>query len=160
MREIIGQMPDGTYQSSILAEDTGHGRGDQKITAEATVDGDDLYLRLGAPEQLDFYTNSYRSNTMSGVYAGLMMFAQVEPLRCRRHSHRQSIFVVANDVVGVALIEHWQPPKAFHDVAEPESTASEIGSGSLPRRPRALPVGRAGGGCEESYGIGKGHVGS
>ena len=79
MREIIGHMPDGTYQSSILAEDTGHGRGDQRITAEATVDGDDLYLRLDAPEQLDFYTNSYMSNTMSGVYAGLMMFAQVEP---------------------------------------------------------------------------------
>ena len=79
MRDIVRRMPDGTYRSSVLAEDSGHGRGDQKISAEAIVDGDDLYLRLEAPEQLDFFTNSYLSNTMSGVYAGLMMFAQVQP---------------------------------------------------------------------------------
>ena len=80
MRSIIRQrLPDGAYRASVVAEDTGHGHGDQTLSAEITVDDDELTIRLEAPEQLDYYTNSYRSNTLSGINAGLMMFAQVQP---------------------------------------------------------------------------------
>ena len=63
----------------MFAEDTGHGRGDQLLRTEVIVDGDELHIKLDAPQQLEYYTNSYRSNTLSGVYAGLLMFAQVQP---------------------------------------------------------------------------------
>lgn len=79
MRTVIRRLPDGVYRSSVVAEDAGHGRGDQTISAEICVDDDELSIRLDAPPQLDFYTNSYRSNTLSGVYAGLMMFTQIKP---------------------------------------------------------------------------------
>ena len=79
MREKIRDLPDGTYESSVFAEDTGHGRGDQLLRTEVIVDGDELHIKLDAPQQLEYYTNSYRSNTLSGVYAGLLMFAQVQP---------------------------------------------------------------------------------
>ena len=80
MRSLIRErLPNGTYRASVIAEDTGHGRGDQTLSAEITVDDDELTIRLEAPEQLDYYTNSYRSNTLSGINAGLMMFVQVQP---------------------------------------------------------------------------------
>ena len=80
MRDIIRErLPNGAYRASVVAEDTGHGRGDQTLSAEITVADDELAIRLEAPPQLDYYTNSYRSNTLSGINAGLMMFAQVEP---------------------------------------------------------------------------------
>ncbi len=79
MREKISALPDGVYESTVIAEDTGHGRGDQTLYAEITIAADEIRIRLDSPPQLDYYTNSYRSNTLSGVYAGLMMFAQVQP---------------------------------------------------------------------------------
>ena len=80
MRSIIRErLPDGTYRASVVAEDTGHGRGDQTLSAEIRVVDDEIAISLEAPPQLDYYTNSYRSNTLSGINAGLMMFAQVEP---------------------------------------------------------------------------------
>ena len=79
MRDKIRQLKDGTYSASVIAEDTGHGRGDQILRTEIIVKGDQLNIKLDAPPQLPYYTNSYRSNTLSGVYAGLLMFAQVQP---------------------------------------------------------------------------------
>ena len=79
MRAKIRALPDGVYHSSVVAEDTGHGRGHQTLEAELNVARDTLEIALKAPPQLDFFTNSYRSNTLSGVYAGLLMWAQVQP---------------------------------------------------------------------------------
>lgn len=79
MREKISALPDGTYPSTVLAEDTGHGRGHQTLQAEIVVSGDAIKIKLDSPPQLDFFTNSYRSNTLSGVYCGLLMWAQVQP---------------------------------------------------------------------------------
>ncbi|MBS1878931.1 MAG: hydantoinase B/oxoprolinase family protein [Actinobacteria bacterium] len=79
MRGRIAKLPDGVYRSSVLAEDMGHGHGDQELRCEVEVRGDDLHVRLDAPPQLDFFINSYRSNTMSGICAALMMFTQVRP---------------------------------------------------------------------------------
>ncbi len=79
MRDRLRSLPDGVYESGVLAEDTGHGRGHQALEAEITVVGDELKIVLASPPQLDFFTNSYRSNTLSGVYAGLLMWAQVQP---------------------------------------------------------------------------------
>lgn len=79
MRDKIKALPDGVYHSSVVAEDTGHGRGHQTLKAEIQVAQDELNITLAAPPQLDFFTNSYRSNTLSGVYAGLLMWAQVQP---------------------------------------------------------------------------------
>ena len=79
MRTRIRSLPDGVYHSSVVAEDTGHGRGHQTLEAEIKVVEDELNITLASPPQLDFFTNSYRSNTLSGVYAGLLMWAQVQP---------------------------------------------------------------------------------
>src|SRR5262249_18044742 len=76
---IVRGVRDGIYRSSVIAEDVGHGLGDQTITAEVTVAEDSLKISLEAPPQLPFFTNQYRSNSLSGIYAGLMMFAQVLP---------------------------------------------------------------------------------
>ena len=45
----------------------------------ATIAGDTLRVALSAPPQIPFYTNSYRANTTSAVYLGLIMFLQPEP---------------------------------------------------------------------------------
>ena len=79
MRAKLRALPDGVYHSSVIAEDTGHGRGHQTLEAEINVVEDTLEIALKAPPQLEFFTNSYRSNTLSGVYAGLLMWAQVQP---------------------------------------------------------------------------------
>ncbi|NKC02234.1 MAG: hydantoinase B/oxoprolinase family protein [Pseudomonadales bacterium] len=79
MRDKIRALPDGTYPSTVLAEDTGHGRGHQTLEAEIVVRDDSINISLDSPPQLDFFTNSYRSNTLSGVYCGLLMWAQVQP---------------------------------------------------------------------------------
>jgi N-methylhydantoinase B len=76
---IVAALPDGIYHGEAISEDPGHGRGDQLIAAEVEIRGARAAVRLTAPPQLDFYTNSYRSNTLSGVYAGFLMFAQVQP---------------------------------------------------------------------------------
>lgn len=79
MRARISALPDGVYHSRVSAEDTGHGRGPQTLQARLEVAGDALKISLDSPPQLDFFTNSYRSNTLSGVYAGLLMWAQAQP---------------------------------------------------------------------------------
>ena len=38
-----------------------------------------MKVALEAPPQIPFYTNSYRANTTSAVYLGLIMFLQPEP---------------------------------------------------------------------------------
>jgi N-methylhydantoinase B len=78
MRRRIAELPDGTYSASRLVEDVGHGLGDQEIGVTATIAGDRLLIELRAPEQIPFYTNSYRANTTSAVYLGLIMFLQPE----------------------------------------------------------------------------------
>jgi N-methylhydantoinase B len=79
MRRAIANLPDGIHRGSRLVEDVGHGLGDKEIAVEVEVRGDRMRISLDAPPQLPFYTNSYRANTTSGVYLGLVMFLQPEP---------------------------------------------------------------------------------
>jgi len=79
MRRSISQLPDGRFSGTKLVEDIGHGLGDQEIAVTVTVEGDRLRVALEAPPQLPFYTNSYRANTTSAVYLGLIMFVQPDP---------------------------------------------------------------------------------
>jgi len=79
MRRRISELPDGTFSGSRLVEDVGHGLGDQEIDVTMTITGDRLRVALQAPEQIPFYTNSYRANTTSAVYLGLIMFLQPDP---------------------------------------------------------------------------------
>jgi N-methylhydantoinase B len=79
MRRAVAGLPDGVFTGSRLVEDVGHGLGDKEIRVTVTIDGDRLVVALDAPPQLPFYTNSYRANTTSGVYLGLIMFLQPEP---------------------------------------------------------------------------------
>ena len=65
---------------SRFVEDIGHGLGDKEIEVAVEVRGrraaDRARLRR---RRLPFYTNSYRANTTSAVYLGLVMFLQPEP---------------------------------------------------------------------------------
>jgi N-methylhydantoinase B len=79
MRQRISELPDGTFTGSRFVEDLGHGLGDLEVGVTATVTGDRLRIALAAPPQIPFYTNSYRANTTSAVYLGLIMFLQPEP---------------------------------------------------------------------------------
>ena len=79
MRALVSQVPDGTTTGTALVEDTGHGLGDIYITATATIDNDTLHISLESPPQIPYYINSYWSNTVSGVYLGLVMWAQLPP---------------------------------------------------------------------------------
>lgn len=79
MRRRIAELPDGVHTGRRLVEDIGHGLGDKEIEATITVQGQELKIALAAPPQLPFYTNSYRANTTSGVYLGLIMFMQPDP---------------------------------------------------------------------------------
>jgi len=72
-------LRDGSFVGSKLVEDVGHGLGDQEIGVRISVRGDGLRVQLAAPPQLPFYTNSYRANTTSAVYLGLIMFLQPPP---------------------------------------------------------------------------------
>jgi N-methylhydantoinase B len=79
MREVVRMTPDGTTVGHATVEDTGHGLGVMEISATATVNGDELTITLGSPPQIPFFTNSYQSNTMSGVYLGIAAWAQLPP---------------------------------------------------------------------------------
>jgi N-methylhydantoinase B len=79
MRRRIAALPDGVHRGSRLVEDVGHGLGDKEIGVEVEIRGDELRIRLEAPAQIPYYTNSYRANTTSGVYLGLVMFMQPAP---------------------------------------------------------------------------------
>jgi N-methylhydantoinase B len=79
MRALVSAIPDGTSVGMAIMEDTGHGLGDIELKAHVTVEGDQLHIRLESPPQIPYYANSYKSNTISGVYLGLIMWAQVPP---------------------------------------------------------------------------------
>lgn len=79
MRSIIAAVPDGTYSGTSLLEDTGHGFGELAITAEVTIKDDSCHIAINSPPQVPFYVNSYEGNSYSGIYLGMMMFAQLPP---------------------------------------------------------------------------------
>jgi len=79
MRALIAQVPDGTYTGVSTIEDAGHGFGDLDITATVTVKGDECRIQIDSPPQIPYFINSYEGNSYSGVYLGVMMFAQLPP---------------------------------------------------------------------------------
>ncbi len=79
MRALIAEVPDGTYSGTAVLEDAGHGFGDFDITATLTVTGDSCHIAIASPPQIPYFINSYEGNSHSGVYLGLMMFAQLPP---------------------------------------------------------------------------------
>ena len=79
MRAFIADIPDGRYRGSSVLEDAGHGCGDIEIAADVTVEGDCMDVTLSSPPQIPYFINSYAANSLSGVYLGLMMFAQLPP---------------------------------------------------------------------------------
>jgi len=79
MRHLVSSIPDGRYMGEAVLEDSGHGFGELTITATVTVKKDTLHIEVASPPQIPYFINSYSGNTMSGVYLGLMMFAQVPP---------------------------------------------------------------------------------
>ncbi len=79
MRSLIAGVPDGTYAGTAVLEDAGHGFGDFDITATVTIEGDSCHIRIDSPPQVPYFINSYEGNSHSGVYLGLMMFAQLPP---------------------------------------------------------------------------------
>ena len=79
MRSVIASVPNGSYVGSAVLEDAGHGLGDFTITAHLTVTDDHCHIRIESPPQVPYYINSYEGNSHSGIYLGLMMFAQVPP---------------------------------------------------------------------------------
>ena len=79
MRSLIAKVPDGTYIGTAILEDAGHGFGDFDITATVTITGDSCHIAIQSPPQIPYFINSYEGNSHSGVYLGLMMFAQLPP---------------------------------------------------------------------------------
>ncbi len=79
MRKLIAAVPDGTYSGTAVLEDAGHGLGDFDISATVTVTGDSCHIEITSPPQVPYFINSYEGNSYSGVYLGLMMFAQLPP---------------------------------------------------------------------------------
>lgn len=79
MRSMIAKVPDGTYTGTAILEDAGHGYGDFDITATVTITGDSCHIVIQSPPQIPYFINSYEGNSHSGVYLGLMMFAQLPP---------------------------------------------------------------------------------
>ena len=60
-------------------EDAGHGFGDFEIKAKVTIRKDTCHIAITSPPQIPYFINSYEGNSHSGVYLGIMMFAQVPP---------------------------------------------------------------------------------
>ncbi|ATG74251.1 caprolactamase subunit beta [Zobellella denitrificans] len=79
MRALIRAVPDGVYRGCAVLEDAGHGFGEMAITSTITVSGDRLHIEVQSPPQIPYFINSYEGNSLSGVYLGLMMFAQLPP---------------------------------------------------------------------------------
>ena len=79
MRSLIKEVPDGTYEGMAILEDAGHGFGDFEITATVTIKKDTCHIAIKSPPQIPYFINSYEGNSHSGVYLGLMMFAQLAP---------------------------------------------------------------------------------
>ena len=79
VRGLIAGVPDGTYEGTAILEDAGHGYGDFEIKATVTIAGDSCHIAISSPPQIPYFINSYEGNSHSGVYLGLMMFAQLPP---------------------------------------------------------------------------------
>lgn len=79
MRSLIASIPDGQYHGRACLEDAGHGHGELTISAAVEIKGDTVHIRIDSPPQVPYFINSYAGNSMSGIYLGLMMFAQVPP---------------------------------------------------------------------------------
>jgi N-methylhydantoinase B len=79
MRSLIATVPDGTYESVAILEDAGHGFGDFEIKAKVIIKDDNCHIEISSPPQIPYFINSYEGNSYSGVYLGLMMFAQLPP---------------------------------------------------------------------------------
>ena len=79
MRALIKGVPDGTYEGMAILEDAGHSFGDFEITATVTIKDDSCHIAIKSPPQIPYFINSYEGNSHSGVYLGLMMFAQLPP---------------------------------------------------------------------------------
>lgn len=79
MRELIRSVPDGSYTGHAVLEDSGHGLGELAIRATVTIEDDSCHIAVQSPPQVPYFINSYAGNSMSGIYLGLMMFAQVPP---------------------------------------------------------------------------------
>ena len=79
MRAFLGAIPDGTYHGKSVLEDAGHGYGDIEIAAKVEIAGDTMAVALSSPPQIPYFINSYAANSLSGVYLGVMMFAQLPP---------------------------------------------------------------------------------
>lgn len=79
MSSLIAEVADGTYTGTAILEDAGHGFGDFDITATVTITGDSCHIEIESPPQIPYFINSYEGNSYSGVYLGLMMFAQLPP---------------------------------------------------------------------------------
>lgn len=79
MRALIRAVPDGVYRGCAVLEDAGHGFGEMEITSTIRVSGDRLHIEVQSPPQIPYFINSYEGNSLSGVYLGLMMFAQLPP---------------------------------------------------------------------------------
>ncbi len=79
MRSLIREVPDGNYSGTAILEDAGHGFDDMEITAHLTITGDACKIDITSPPQVPYFINSYEGNSYSGVYLGVMMFAQLPP---------------------------------------------------------------------------------
>jgi len=79
MRTLIKQIPNGEYTGTATLEDAGHGLGDLDITANLTIKEDSCEIEISSPPQVPYFINSYEGTSYSGVYLGLMMFAQLPP---------------------------------------------------------------------------------
>lgn len=79
MDSLITEVPDGTYTGTAVLEDAGHGFGDFDITATVTIKDATCHIEIESPPQIPYFINSYEGNSYSGVYLGLMMFAQLPP---------------------------------------------------------------------------------
>ena len=79
MRTLIKKIPNGEYTGTATLEDAGHGLGDLDITANLTIKEDSCEIEISSPPQVPYFINSYEGNSYSGVYLGLMMFAQLPP---------------------------------------------------------------------------------
>ncbi|NNL85454.1 MAG: hydantoinase B/oxoprolinase family protein [Myxococcales bacterium] len=79
MRSLIRGVRNGTYTGTAVVEDAGHGFGDLEITATVTIDEDRCKVAVESPPQIPYFINSYEGNSHSGVYLGVMMFAQLPP---------------------------------------------------------------------------------
>ncbi|MBO4966464.1 MAG: hydantoinase B/oxoprolinase family protein, partial [Pseudomonas sp.] len=79
MRALLRDVPDGFYTGTAVLEDSGHGLGELAITAQVEIRGDEAHILIESPPQVPYFITSYAGNSVSGVYLGLMMIAQVPP---------------------------------------------------------------------------------